>query len=123
MATKHTPQSAKGPQPPPPQPQQQQQRGAAAAEATPVFASPPPMGPMLMSPEQFRHFMDTCVPVQQAQTAPVQVQAEGGPDFPNVSSVAVKLPTFWTTDPELWFLQTESVFKTCLLYTSPSPRD
>ena len=107
MTTKHTPQSDKGPPPP-------QQRGATAAEAAPVFATPPPLGPMLMSPEQFRHFMDTCVPVQQAQAqvAPVPVPAEGGPDFPNVSSVAVKLPTFWTTDPELWFLQTESVFKT-----------
>ena len=31
-------------------------------------------------------------------------------DFPNVSSVAVKLPTFWMHDPDLWFLQTEAVF-------------
>ena len=39
-------------------------------------------------------------------------QDDGGADFPNVSAVSVKLPTFWTNDPELWFLQTESVFNT-----------
>ena len=73
---------------------------------------------MLMSPDQFRLFMDKCVPQSPApvQLPPVPVapvaQDDGGPDFPNVSSVAVKLPTFWTHDPDLWFLQTESVFNT-----------
>jgi hypothetical protein len=28
-----------------------------------------------------------------------------------VGHVAVKLPAFWTTEPELWFLQAESVFR------------
>ena len=38
---------------------------------------------------------------------------------PEVGSVAIRLPSFWTTAPELWFAQVE----VCLLYTSPSPRD
>ena len=105
-------------------------------------------------------------------------EAGGDADFPGINSVAVKLPTFWMHDPDLWFLQSEAVFasrvpavrrdatkfnhvvtalpsealnavknvirlspatadryqqlkstlittygKTCLLYTSPSPRD
>ena len=85
-----------------------QAAAAAAADGAPVapvFANPPPFGPMMMSPDQFKVFMDTCSP------AAAQVRHDdGGPDFPNVSNVSVKLPTFWTHDPELWFLQTESVF-------------
>ena len=36
---------------------------------------------------------------------------QGGADAEiAANSVAVKLPTFWVRDPELWFLQTEAVF-------------
>ena len=104
MSLNGTPQGTRPPPPP----------GAAGTEA-PIFANPPPqLGPMLMSPDQFRLFMDKCVPQSPApaQLPPVAAQDDGGPDFPNVSSVAVKLPTFWTHDPDMWFLQTESVFNT-----------
>ena len=85
-----------------------------AADEPPVFAGPPPLfGLMMMSPDQFKVFMDTCVPPPPAPAPVAQVAKDnGGTDFPNVSSVSVKLPTFWTHDPELWFLQTESVFNT-----------
>ena len=33
-----------------------------------------------------------------------------GQAAPGVDSVAIRLPTFWTTSPELWFAQTEASF-------------
>ena len=60
---------------------------------------------------------------------------------PGINLAAVRLPTFWMAEPELWFMQVEAnfenrtpkittdsskfsyVLQTCLLYTSPSPRD
>ena len=79
------------------------------------FANPPPV---VMSPDQFKSLIDW-IPMMQA--APAAIQAEGGQDFgPNVSSVSVKLPTIWMNDPELWFLQVESVFAT---RTPPVTRD
>ena len=96
MATQHTPQGNK----------------AAGQQATPgdfqnpppvvAMAAPPPA--MLMSDDQFQVLIDRCG-TGHGPGAPVAEQ-----DFPNVSSVAVKLPTFWTHDPDLWFLQTEAVF-------------
>ena len=72
------------------------------------FQRPPPVvamghGPMLMSSDQFDRLIDTC-------RAPAAAAGTAEDDFPNVSSVAVKLPTFWMHDPDLWFLQTEAVF-------------
>ena len=140
------------------------------------FQGPPPvvaMGPppaLMMSPDQLKTLIDSYNGQGQGQGLAAAAQED---DFPNVSSVAVKLPTFWTHDPDLWFLQTEAVFAsrvpavtrdgtkfnhcvtalpsdalnvckniirlasttpnryqllkdtllTCLLYTSPSPRD
>ena len=91
-------------------PQAQEQ---AQAQATPgVFNNPPPgiPAPMILSPDQFQAFLDTC----KSSPGPAVAMGgdDGGDDYPNVSSVSVKLPTFWTHDPELWFLQTESVFNT-----------
>ena len=81
--------------------------GAAAPVGTPgAFNAPPPM---IMSPDQFQAFLETCKGTQPPVMA---MNDDGGADFPNVSSVSVKLPTFWTHDPDLWFLQTESVFNT-----------
>ena len=40
-------------------------------------------------------------------TAPARAVIDDGI---GVNAVAVKLPTFWVHDPELWFLQTEAVF-------------
>ena len=34
------------------------------------------------------------------------------PGPPEVNSVAIRLPTFWTAAPELWFIQTEASFDT-----------
>ena len=63
--------------------------------------------PVTLSPEQFQAMMDS------DRSPPVRATfQDDGPDFPNVSSVSVKLPTFWIHDPDLWFLQTESVFAT-----------
>ena len=90
---------------------------AGAAAAAGVFQHPPPTqsmpAPILLSPTQFQAFLDK-MPSTPAVPPPVQAiaQDDGGVDYPNVSSVSVKLPSFWTNDPELWFLQTESVFKT-----------
>ena len=99
MSTERTPRGTRPPV---------QEPGAAGG-----FHAPPPnlgQAPMIMSPDQFQAFLDTC----KASPAPAMAIArdDGGADFPNVSAVSVKLPTFWTHDPELWFLQTESVFNT-----------
>ena len=89
MTTQHTPQS--------------QGRAQQPAGTPDDMGRPPPIIAMnqqpqvVMSPDQFRSFMDFR-------------GAHSEEDFPNVSSVAVKLPTFWTHDPDLWFLQTEAVF-------------
>ena len=97
--------------------QGQGQAQASGSRATPdfTFAGPPP-APVVMSPDQFKSLIDR---IPSGQAAPGQ--AEGGQDYgPNVSSVSVKLPTFWINDPELWFLQVESVFAT---RTPPVTRD
>ena len=76
-----------------------------------AFAGPPPQAPIVMSPDQFHALIDSVKAPAPATVAAI-AQPEGGADYPNVSAVAVKLPTFWASDPELWFLQTESVFNT-----------
>ena len=87
-----------------------------AGAAAGIFSAPPPhfgQPPTVLTPDQFQALLDTC---ESSQVSPPPVAAlardDGGADYPNVSSVSVKLPTFWTHDPELWFLQTESVFNT-----------
>ena len=105
--TDRTPPGGTKPKPPPPGAGAAGVAGGAGIEV-PMFANPPPqLGPMLMSPDQFQLFMDRCVPQSQAPVQPLPAvapvaQDDGGPDFPNVSSVAVKLPTFWTHSPDLW---------------------
>ena len=90
MTTRHTPQNTR----------------QAAEQATPGdVQQPPPIAAigqpaMMMSPDQFKALIDTCK----------GSDAAGDADFPGVNSVAVKLPTFWMHDPDLWFLQTEAVF-------------
>ena len=100
----------------------QGQGQASGARATPdftAFAAPPPsFAPVVMSRDQFKSLIDR---IPAGQAAPAAGQAEGGQDYgPNVSSVLVKLPTFWSNDPELWFLQVESIFAT---RTPPVTRD
>ena len=56
----------------------------------------------VMSPGQFKTLMDTYV------AAGMQPREE---DPESINSTAVKLPTFWSTDPELWFYQVEAVFE------------
>ena len=83
---------------------QAQAQGTRAAPDFSGFAAPPPV---VMSPDQFKSLMDR-IPAAGPAAA-----ADGGQDYgPNVSAVSVKLPTFWVNDPELWFLQIESVFAT-----------
>jgi hypothetical protein len=43
--------------------------------------------------------------------------AAGDPPAP-VAHVAVKLPTFWTTDPDMWFFQAECSFNRSRITTS-----
>ena len=84
-----------------------------AQQINPEFANPPPV---VMSPNQFTSLIDR-IPAGAGAGA----GAAGGQDLaPNVSSVSVKLPSFWMNDPELWFLQVESVFAT---RTPPVTRD
>ena len=84
---------------------------AAGAAAAPLFNHPPPAPTqVVMTTDQFETLMKNCgSPGFQPPTQAI-AQDDGGVDFPGVSSVSVKLPTFWTNDPELWFLQTESIF-------------
>ena len=73
------------------------------------FQTPPPPVGMMMSTDQFRELIETC----KSESAGAGAGAGAGAadaDFPGVNSVAVKLPTFWTHDPDLWFMQTEAVF-------------
>ena len=56
----------------------------------------------VMSPGQFKTLMDTYAA---AGMQPREEDPEG------INSTAVKLPTFWSTDPELWFYQVEAVFE------------
>ena len=72
------------------------------------FQTPPPVG-MMMSNDQFRELIETCKSESAGAGAGAGVGAADA-DFPGVNSVAVKLHTFWTHDPDLWFLQTEAVF-------------
>ena len=89
MATAHTPQNTR-------------QAGTSGTTAE---------GNVVMSPAQFEKLLATCRP-----HTPEVARALPGPaateDSPTVGSVSVKLPTFWVHDPELWFIQTESVFNT-----------
>ena len=47
---------------------------------------------------------------QQPVAQPLQDQDTAPP--PEVGSLAIRLPTFWTTSPELWFAQVEASFDT-----------
>ena len=91
MTTQHTPAAGDRQQQAPP----------------PVIAMNPPPA-LMMSPDQLKTLIDS-YNVQGPRGA-AAAGAAPEEDFPNVSSVAVKLTTFWTHDPDLWFLQTEAVF-------------
>ena len=42
-----------------------------------------------------------------------QQAVDGVPDVPHyINAVSLKLPPFWTSDPDLWFVQVESQFLT-----------
>ena len=45
-------------------------------------------------------------------TVPPVIVPEHRLDDPAVSSVSLKLPPFWTSDPEMWFQQMEAQFRT-----------
>ena len=92
MATQHTPAGDR------------QQQGDFQGPPPVIAMNPPPA--LMMSPDQLKTLIDS-YNVQGARGAAAAAPEE---DFPNVSLVAVKLPTFWTHDPDLWFLQTEAVF-------------
>ena len=70
-------------------------------QAQAAFSHPPPQAQVVMSNDQFQALIDTVKPASPAP-AVVMAQGDGGPD---VNAVAVKPPTFWTSDPELWFLR------------------
>ena len=77
--------------------------------------------------EMMAQAMRTALEAKPAPSGGGKVFNEDG----EIDAVSVKLPTFWSENPEAWFLRAESQFntkgikqdKTCLLYTSPSPRD
>ena len=73
---------------------------AGAAGTSQVF---PAQANVVLSPDQFKAFVDN----YNSSTGPARALIE---DNIGVNAVAVKLPTFWVHDPELWFLQTEAVF-------------
>jgi hypothetical protein len=55
--------------------------------------------------------------VAAAIAAQIAAPAAGVPAAP-VAHVAVKLPTFWTTDPDMWFFQAECSFNRSRITTS-----
>ena len=84
MSTQHTPQDVR--------------QGAAAAAATPPVLAMNQDHNVVMSPAQLERLITNCN------------KSEAADDEAHIGSVAVKLPTFWTHDPDLWFLQAEAVF-------------
>ena len=89
------------------------QRGAQAG-TPPGFQQPfPAQANVVLSPDQFKSFMEN----YSTASAPTRALID---DNIGVNSVAVKLPTFWVHDPELWFLHTEAVFNSC---SPPVTRD
>ena len=58
--------------------------------------------------QQHLDFQDLWAELTQAQ-ALVDAQAPAA-DQPGVGSVAVRLPTFWSAFPDLWFTQVEASF-------------
>ena len=103
MATQHTPQDQRRPPPP-----------SAAALAA--------IAPPQMSHEDFKVYMDRYFAANagDAAQAPGQPAVGAAAGAAAVNAVSVKLPTFWLADPELWFHQVESVFRT---RTPPVTRD
>ena len=83
MATQHTPQDVR--QPP------------VQNIAGPVIPHAPPA--MMMTPDQFKVLLE-------------HNRALSEHSEPTVNAVVVKLPNFWMSDPELWFMQVEAVFNT-----------
>ena len=73
--------------------------GTSGASATP--------GIPVMSPQQFKRLMDQYAEAGIARN----VGLDDDEGLPSVNSTAVKLPTFWSSDPELWFFQVEAVFE------------
>ena len=81
--------------------------GAAGAAGAATAAANLPL-----SSDQFKVLMEQYrmenAPRQQAAALPQAPPAAPAPV--EVNSVAVKLPSFWSSDPDLWFLQVEAVF-------------
>ena len=48
---------------------------------------------------------------QASQLAATAAAAAASPDAPEASSVAIRLPNFWSNSPELWFAQIEANFE------------
>ena len=85
MATQHTPQADRTPPVNP------------TATPGPMIPHAPPA--MMMTLDQFMVLLESH-------------RTPSEPAEPAVNTVAVKLPNFWMSDPELWFMQAEAVFNT-----------
>ena len=72
-----------------------------------------------LTPEEFRRLIQDHqgqfkVIIEEFQTPPAAVAVpvpQAVANAPEVSSLAIKLPIFWTSEPELWFLQVEASFE------------
>ena len=57
---------------------------------------------------QFKEILDEFQTPPVAAAIPVPQIVNNAPE---VASLAIKLPVFWTAEPELWFLQVEASFE------------